>query len=339
MSDTSEARPNEQDVSGGDEPGVTEQAAPFFIVGFQRSGTTLLRMMLNSHPRVAIPHDSAELWPSYRNRQAAYNMLQTQEDVLRMMNDIHREPRIQAWQTDLPKSELYRTPLPKNYAEIMSRFHEVFMHLQGKDVWGDKNTGTLVEMDDLNFLFPTAKFVHLVRDGRDCALSHTGAVYKYGYANILRVAQEWRDQVGLCGRMGRMLPSWRFMEVRYEDLIRSPKEVLLRICEFLGLEYSDQMLRYHENVEKHIPSEKQSLWPLINRPPDVSNVDRWKTHMSLVDRAIFERTAGELLAVYGYETLQRPIRKGKARQLWYEIHQRVAWRFRNNKIAKKGKGS
>jgi hypothetical protein len=84
-----------------------------FIVGFQRSGTTLLRLMLNAHPEIAIPHDSAELWFDYREKTVSqYNGLSDAHQVTRMVDDLLAEPRIKAWQTPLPREQLLAEPRP-----------------------------------------------------------------------------------------------------------------------------------------------------------------------------------------------------------------------------------
>lgn len=302
---------------------------PVFIVGFQRSGTTLLRMMLNAHPEIAIPHDSAELWFNYRDKAASeYDGLSDARQVARMVDDLLAEPRIKAWQTELPREQLLAEPMPKSFPDVMRRFHEVFARLHGKKMWGDKNTGTLVALDVLNREFPDCKIIHLVRDGRDCALSHMSKEYIYGYENVLRSAVEWREQTSLCHKMGAMLPPERFLESRYEDLILTPETELQKICTFLGVAYAPQMLKYYEQVNENVPEEKRGLWPLLNKPPVVSNVFKWKTKMTPEDRAVFERNAGELLRALGYETLSGPIRAGRLRELWYHVHQRIAWRLR-----------
>ena len=302
---------------------------PFFVVGFQRSGTTLLRLMLNAHPDIAIPHDSAELWFDYRDRTASrYGGLSSASQASRMIDDLLAEPRIKAWQTPLPREELMAEPLPDTFPAMMRRFHEVFARAHGKRLWGDKNTGTLVALDVLNREFPDCRIVHLVRDGRDCALSHMSKEYIYGYENVLRAAVEWREQTALCHKMGAMLPADRYLETRYEELILAPEAELRRICAFLGVPYAPQMLNYHESVNENVPVEKRGLWPLLNQPPLASNVFKWKNAMNPQDRAVFERNAGGLLRELGYETLKGPIRSGRLRELWYEVHRRIAWRFR-----------
>jgi hypothetical protein len=299
---------------------------PFFIVGFQRSGTTLLRLMLNAHPELAIPHDSAELWPTYaRLAPTTYGGLRAAHDVRRMVDDLLAEPRILTWQTALPREALLADPLPSSFPEVMQRFHLVYARAHGKARWGDKNTGTLVEIDRLNAEFPGCQIIHLVRDGRDCALSHQD--YIYGYENVLRVALEWREQVTLCHKMGAMLPHERFYELRYEDLLTDSSRVLSRLCDFLGVSFSPLMLEYHRHVEDHVPQDRRSLWPLLDRPLVVSNAFKWKSAMSSADRAIFERTAGELLRTFGYETSETSATHGRFLELWYLVHSRFAWRL------------
>jgi len=311
---------------------------PFFIVGFQRSGTTLLRLMLNEHPELGIPHDSAELWPTYaRLASTAYRGLAAADDVRRMIDDLLQEPRIHAWQTAIAREALLAEPLPSNFSGVMRRFHEVYARAHGKSRWGDKNTGTLVDLDRLNAEFPRCQIIHLVRDGRDCALSHRSKTYIYGYENVLRVALEWRDQVTLCHKMGAMLPPERFLEIRYEDLLADPEGVLQRICAFLGVAFSPRMLKYHQHVADHVPRDRRSLWPLIDRPPMASNALKWKSQMSSGDRAIFERTAGELLRQFGYDTSEAAVGRGRLLELWYIAHTRFAWRLArlNNLLGKR----
>ena len=300
-------------------------AEPLFIVGFQRSGTTLLRLMLNAHPEIAIPHDSAELWPTYARLAATkYGGLSSPDDVRRMIDDLLREPRIHAWQTALPRDALLAAPLPSSFPEVMRRFHTVYARAHGKALWGDKNTGTLVELDRLDAEFPACRIVHLVRDGRDCALSHRD--YLYGYENVLRVALEWREQVMLCHKMGAMLPRERFYELRYEDLLLDPGGELGRLCDFLGVAFSPLMLDYHRHVEDHVPQERRPLWPLLDRPPTAANAFKWKSAMTSRDRAIFERTAGQLLRTFGYETSESA-KEGRFLEIWYFVHSRLAWRL------------
>jgi hypothetical protein len=307
---------------------LTPFAGPVFVVGFQRSGTTLLRLMLNAHPQIAIPHDSAELWFDYRDKAVTeYGGLREPAQVVRMVEALLAEPRIKAWQTELPRAQLLAQPLPTGFPEVMRRFHEVFARQHGKRIWGDKNTGTLVALDVLNREFPESRIVHLVRDGRDCALSHMSKEYIYGYENILRTAVEWREQTTLCHKMGAMLPPERFLELRYEELILSAEVALRATCAFLGVDYAPEMLKYHEQVNENVPAEKRGLWPLLDRPPVTSNVYKWKSQLTPADRAVFERNAGVLLKELGYETLSGPIRSGRLRELWYHVHQRLAWRF------------
>lgn len=282
----------------------------------------MLRMMLNAHPDIAIPHDSGELWPSYWR-----TMVGREFQIESLVDELLRDPRVVAWKVDLDREDLLAEPRPASFAQLMARFHEAFARVHGKRCWGDKNTGTLVELDHLNRMFPDCRIIHLVRDGRDCALSHGSKEYVYGYENLLRSATEWRDQVTLCHKMGGMLPSERFLELRYEDLLAAPEQGLRRICTFLGVEYSERMLGYHHQVDKFVPPEKRGLWPLLDQPPVAANAYKWKRTMKAVDRAIFERNAGALLREFGYETLPVPVREGRLREVWYQFHSRWSWRF------------
>ena len=300
---------------------------PFFLVGFQRSGTTLLRLMMNAHPEIGIPHDSAELWLRYRKQLDKYDHLRTVQSAIALIQDLLAEPRIEAWQTPLPKEALLSEPLPTNFPAIMDRFHQVYVRFHGKKFWGDKNTGNLTELDQLNVMFPACKIIHLIRDGRDCALSHGSEEYVYGYENVLRVAKEWKNQVTLCRKMGAMLPSERFYELRYEDLITNSESELKGVCDFLQISFSPRMLNYYKDVKRHVPEGRRSLWPLLDKPPVTSNAFKWKSSMKLGDLAVFERVAGSLLEEVGYERLNQRPTGGVVREFLYEIDSSLSWRL------------
>lgn len=303
------------------------QRPPILLLGFQRSGTTLLRVMLNAHPQIGIPHDSGPLWPSYWREcgnLSELSEIQSQQALRRLL----KEKRIESWDAKLPEEMLLVAPVPRTMAEIMRRVHGAYAFLHGKRYWGDKNTGYVTELAALSEMFPDGRFIHLIRDGRDCAVSHRSRTYVYGYENVLRTAMEWRDQVSMGRKMGRRLPGARYMTIHYEDLVSEPKSVLQNVCRYLGVEFSSSMLNYFGQVERSIPEEKRNLWPLIGRPPQKSNVGKWRRELSSADIAIFERVAGDLLRELGYDLVLGPTRRGVVKELWYRVHTPIHWRLR-----------
>jgi Sulfotransferase family len=278
---------------------------PFFIIGFQRSGTTLLRMMFDNHPQVAIPLDVTGLWNRYYARLGQYDLARD-DGVRRLIADLLAEERIKLWQTPLTVEQvLERRTLP-GYPGIVDAFYAAYAAHRGKTRWGDKDPGNILRINDLNRWFPDARIVHIIRDGRGACLSHLDQAF--GHDDLLACAEAWREEVWWVRQIGDILGPSRYCEVKYEDLVAAPERELRRLCRFLDLEFAPEMLAYHTNIDQSIPSEKRHIWPLIDQPPRKENADKWRDQMSRGTRICFEKRAGSLLRELGYETTPPPWR-------------------------------
>jgi hypothetical protein len=303
---------------------------PIFIVGFQRSGTTLLRLMLDSHPDIAIPLDTVGMWAGYAERLDRYGDLAREENRRRMVEDVLAEERIRLWNTPLSAKDVLGRWREPGIAGIIRAMHEAYAQAHGKRTWGDKDPGNMNRIDQLNAWFPDARIIHIIRDGRDACLSHL--TQDFGYSNVLECALAWREEVQWVGRMGRLLGERRYLELRYEDLIREPERCLREVCTFLDVSFYDSMLRYHERVTAAVPDEKRHIWPLIDQPPVAANAGRWKTVMSNGMRICFEKRAGSVLRDHGYEVLPqaRGAYAAEVRNLWS-----VAWNALRHRLKRR----
>lgn len=279
---------------------------PVFIIGFQRSGTTLLRMMLDAHPDVAIPLDTTGLWARYAERLDAYGSLARPSDAAPLVADLLEEERIRLWQLDASVGDVVGLMEGGGYAEVIAAFYRAYARSRGKRYWGDKDPGNMSRIHLINEWFPGARFVHIIRDGRDACLSQLEQ--DFGHSDLLGCASGWCEEVTWVRRIGAILGPARYMELRYEDLVREPEARLRDVCAFLQLPYSPAMLEYHRHVARSIPDAKRHIWPLIDRPPQRENVDRWKSRLSDGSRLCFEKRAGRLLRALGYEVLPEPWR-------------------------------
>lgn len=274
---------------------------PFFIVGFQRSGTTLLRMMLDSHPEVAVPLDVVGLWADYEDRLAEYGDLSSQDDVRRLVRDLVAEERIRLWEADLDEPAVLSQLDGARYPDVIAAFYRAYARSRGKSRWGDKDPGNMTRLDRVLAWFPDARILHIIRDGRDACLSQLRQ--SFGFDEVLPCAEAWREQVSWVSRIGRILGRERYHELRYEDLVEDPADVLRMVCGFLELDYRDEMLRYHERVEEGVPDSKRHIWTLIDQPVRRSAAGRWRSEMSRPLRICFEKRAGEVLRRQGYDVL------------------------------------
>lgn len=287
--------------------------APVFVVGFQRSGTSLLRAMLDEHPQLALSTDS-QFIPRFWDNRARYES-DGRVDARRLVAKVLMSPRVREWK--LPE-EIVSARLDKledpTFTDALRVVFEAYADAKGKPMWGDKTPGYVVRIPLLASLFPDVRFVHVIRDGRDATISclRNGVVAK----TVARGADLWVQRVGKGRSAGRDLDPGRYLEVRYEDLVTDPTGGLTAVCEFLGLEFDERMLGYAEHALSDLPERVRYRHENLAKPPTPGLRD-WRTEMTPSDVAVFQVVGGRLLAELGYE-------RGVARiRIWARLK---AWR-------------
>jgi Sulfotransferase family len=298
-------------------PGHEGPPAPF-VVGVTRSGTTLLRMMLDAHPQLTIPpetHFLPDLIEASREEHASPERLHEVVVRNRRWGDFH-----------LDGDELLRRfkgIKPLNAGDAARAFFELYAETQGKPRWGDKTPIYINRMMLIERALPEARFIHLIRDGRDAALSRAKRVLKEP-TPMHKVAERWRNRIIRAREQGPRLG--HYLELRYEDVVIDTEAALRRVCEYVDLPWDDAMLHYHERAAERMKEMHRDLPPepgkplrpadhrmaahaLTSEPPDPSRLGRWRTEMSPEDRAAFEEAAGDLLAELGYELEREAVKR------------------------------
>ncbi len=285
-----------------------------FIVGVGRSGTTLLRLMLDAHPDLAIPPETHFLPDLIQMDE-----VQPDQVVETIVSGRH-------WgDFGLAEEELagaMRAAAPLDPAAAIRAFFGLYAGKHGKPRWGDKTPIYVKHMTEIQETIPEARFVHLIRDGRDVALSRAGRALTDA-APMAKIARRWKRRIGEARRQGAELGAGRYLEIRYEDLIRDTEPALRRVAEFVELPWNDAMLDYHERAGERLSEfgdlpgvdgkqarpgeERLAAHAKTREPPDPKNLSRWKREMTKSDQAAFERAAGDLLSELGY-----PVPKGSA---------------------------
>jgi hypothetical protein len=296
---------------------LTPGGPPLLILGVRRSGTTLLRVMLDRHSQLAVPDES------YFVPQLADRHLR-RVDADEFVDDLRRLNTVAEWNVPLDevRSQLHDR---MSAGEAIGTVYAVYAHERGKPRWGDKTPMYMQNLRLLERLFPDARFVHLIRDGRDAALSFLampGGIVTETWMHPRTPAEfacQWRTEVAAARRLGRRVGA-RYVEVRYEELVADAETALQRVCAFAGLEYEPAMLDYAGNVDVSAKPHQQRLMQ-----PPTTGVRDWRTQMSPADVAAFERVAGDLLREVGYETTRTPDAAGRAKLGWYELRA-LAWR-------------
>lgn len=274
-----------------------------FIVGCPRSGTTLLRRMVDAHPEIAITRETHWIPDIFRDGVSVDDDRHV-TSVLPAALEAH--PKFAKLGVAREELESLAARRP-TYAACVTALFDRYGAGQGKELVGDKTPGYVRELPLLHDLFPHARFVHLVRDGRDVALSVLGWERKteqfrrhfpiWDESPLTTAALWWRWHV-LLGRAGaRDLPSELYHELRYEALVGDPDAECSRLCSFLGVEYDDRMVRFHEGRTRTEPGlSAKRAWL-----PPTPGLRQWRTEMREEDLEAFEAAAGDALEELGYE--------------------------------------
>jgi hypothetical protein len=269
-----------------------------FVVGCPRSGTTLLRRMLDAHPSIAMTRETHWI-PKFAQRGDG-------SVTPELMAELSEHPRFAKLGLSRAKVEQAAADRP-SYARFVAALFDRYGEGAGKPLVGDKTPGYVRTIPLLNGLFPQARFVHLVRDGRDVCLSALSWERKragferrfptWADAPVATCALWWRRHVLLGRRAGQELPPGLYYELRYEDLVADPETESNALCAFLDVEYSEAMLRYNEERTRHEPGlSAKKAWL-----PPTPGLRDWRTQMADDDLVEFESAAGDALEELGYE--------------------------------------
>ena len=285
------------------------------MVGAARSGTTMLRLMLDAHSELAIPPET-QLVPELI--EASKEDGADAEGIAELLITHRRFPDFDIQADDVRAR--FAAIEPFNISDAIREFFRLYAEKEGKPRWGDKTPGYSRYIKKIHRHLPEARFIHLIRDGRDVRLSQLGRGSDHPTPD--RHGRRWRKRVLAAREQGSRVP--HYIEVRYEDLVLDTEPALKRLCEFLELDWDPAMLSFHERAHerlseiardlpegeelaegrhrKHRTAEDRlHLHRLTAEPPRKDRVGRWRTQMSVEDRVAFESEAGELLVELGYE--------------------------------------
>jgi hypothetical protein len=280
-----------------------------FIVGVERSGTTLLRLMLDSHPDLAIPFET-----HFVHKLVARVREHTSKDQF-----FEIVTGSASWPNLALEASALRDALDDidafSITDGVRAFYRLYATCRGKPRWGDKTPTYLNSMLGIGLLLPEAHFIHIIRDGRDVACSFRGLWFGPG-EDAETAARHWASQLSQARDQAKNLG--HYMEIRYEDLVLDPHKSLTTITNYLGLSFDPRMLDYYRYAADRLADIVQpfgpngahkldieqfmSIYANTTKPLDPSRIGRWRQEMPETDQRRFEAVAGPLLAALGYRT-------------------------------------
>ena len=280
------------------------------IIGAPRSGTTLLRLMLDAHPELAIPPETHFI-PSLLKLNREDPQLR-QNFYKKITEDIRWQDFHLPLEDFLDRLEIVQ---PFTIADGLRCFYKMYAKRFKKIRWGDKTPPYVLYIRDIQKILPEAYFIHIIRDGRDVALSMRDMWWGPG-DDMESQAAHWLWRV----REGRHQGQYckHYLEVRFEELVANPIKTLQKICSFIDLPYNEAMLNYYKKARERLmelgnqknpdsdyitTAEKRiSIFHKTESPPDISRLGRWKKEMNRQDIIKFESVAKDMLRDLEYET-------------------------------------
>jgi hypothetical protein len=276
---------------------------PVFVVGAMRSGTTLLRLMLNEHSELAIPAESHFLHALFREFEPESTL--SGEELVRAVALVTSTTE---WQRDYKHTEAELREAvgsgPLSMAELVDRVFRLEIADTGKPRWGDKTPANLFQVALLLRCFPSATVVAIIRDPRDVYLS----LRRHDWVgdSSWEIGRYIARCAARVSRLQKRFPPERFTSVRYEDLVLEPDATLRRVCSFVSLDFEAKMLDFYEHADTNVQD-----WELevgthtkLLRPMRAADVGRWREERSASTRlqlAQVEALNSDAMTEFGYD--------------------------------------
>jgi len=279
-------------------------SAPFFIVGASRSGTTLLRLMLNKHPNICVPNE-LHFFKHFANIfDLKEGTCVVPQAVFLNRVESYLTSREQVFGPGVVESCLnyVRHNKIKNIKKIYEAILKIWAQSEGKSHWGEKTPANLFYVDVLARMFPLAKFVYLLRDPRGVVNSMNK--FKYLPSDTVVNTYNWHRSVTV--GYSRLCASTREenrIEVKYENLVQDPSSSMQRILHFLQEPYDASVLSFYKDSEDVMNG--RVLTPTIKRPVSAHRAYKWKDEMNPRDIAMVEYLCRPEMESMGYEVVSR----------------------------------
>lgn len=221
---------------------------PVFIIGTERSGSNLLRLVLNSHSRLFIPHPP-HIMHLMKRFEASYGDLRRHDRFRELVGDVCSLVRSHTfpWEVRLDPDEVVRECREPDLFSVYAAVHELYRRESGKARWGCKSTFMINETEKVLAAYPRARFIHLVRDPRDVSVSARNSVFNHFHPWF--VARLWAEEQRKAIHLHETLAPGAITKLHYEDLVAEPEARIRALCTFLGEDFEPRMLGFFDTDE------------------------------------------------------------------------------------------
>jgi len=287
----------------------TNNERPIFVIGSERSGTTLIMAILGCHPRLAVP-EVAWYYPRFRPYLFTYGDLSEPENFKTLAHEMAHGLRTPYWGMKVNPATFgdqiveRAFSIDQSFRGVVQAMFETYAEEQGKPRWGEKTPYNLFYVGEILEDFPDAQIVNIYRDGRDVCAEFLDA--SFGPTNIFAAAELWRDGQDAVRPWRKKLSDDQWFDIKYEDFVADPVNQLQALCDFLGEDYEPAMLEFHTTPTAKRRGQTKDNWALAE-PITEKHVGIYKEQLSLRDQQIMSWVAGDALREYGYENIAAPL--------------------------------
>lgn len=272
---------------------------PFFIIGSGRSGNTLLRSILSGNSDISIPPESYRI-PFAIKKFHIFNNRDWEDIVPQVLKEFEDCKEFYTWEIDITDAQKRLENIADSKRTLSNIFDELFCtytekHSPGSKIWGDKTPMNTLYLDWIGTVFPRSKFIHIIRDGRDVASSY---LKMERYDTILEAANRWINSIESAQSFGSKIKE-NYIEIRYEELVTKPEEVIKYTCDFLDIDYDSKMLDHTKQVKKLGDTDKEHHSNL-SKPISSDSVGKWRNNLSESDQESITKLLHKHLQRLGY---------------------------------------
>jgi hypothetical protein len=285
---------------------------PIFIVSAPRSGSTLMRLVLDSHPGISIPPPSwlyAMVFPYlYSNGD-----LSLDHNIHALAEDIIKTPTVESWSFPVSPDQLVTTATERSFAGLYDALHRLYAQENGKVRWGEKSPRNCFWMDEIKRDFPDAQFVHIVRDGRDMAIDIANSPPMVPN-NLYSGAQIWKAYNRAALDSAARMDGKSYYKIHYEALCNDPQKELRGLCQFLREDFDEAMLSHDKSPAAQTWS-KIANHANVGRSITTEYCEMYRSQLPAGDRAALNACIGDLLKQLDYPLDDEP-KDISARNAW-----------------------
>ena len=280
------------------------ELSPIQIIGTQRSGSNLLRLILNQSPLISA-HHPPHILSVFHPILHKYGDLSQKKNFLKLIHDVCRlvETNPVKWEINLSRDDIFKGCKKPTLMEVFRVVYEAMAIKDGARFWCCKSMANVnyYEAIEANGMKPY--YIHLVRDGRDVAASFKKTLV--GEKHVYHLASIWKNNYLKAKDVFNKVEKSRCLTIKYETLISNPSHVLQQINTFLGLHLDETALEYFNSDESKKTAAAGFMWSNLTMPIMPNNTRKYLETLTSDEIQIFERVAGDVLEEIGYDLITK----------------------------------